>query len=75
MTKVFADMLRISLTLHPSLSAPAIDASGKSLSMQKGDNIPVEMAFICTVIMLLKLIYGLDGRPRSILYKIEVAPH
>jgi RNA polymerase I-specific transcription initiation factor RRN7 len=66
MTKILADMLRIPLTLHPSLSPLAVNTSGKSLNVQVGDNIPVEIALICAVILLLKLLYGLDGRPRRV---------
>lgn len=69
MAKVFADMLRVPLTLHPSLSRRAINSSGKSLIVQIGDNIPVEMSLISTVVLLLKLLYGLDGRSRYVSYE------
>lgn len=74
MTKTFADMLRIPLTLHPSLSTQVVDTSGKLLTMQRGDNIPVELALICAIILLLKLIYGLDGRLRKDISEDDFLP-
>jgi hypothetical protein len=61
-----ASKVSISLNLNPftgeNLSGPR-RRHGKN---QIGDNIPVEMAFVCVIVLLLKLIYGLDGRPRSV---------
>jgi len=61
-----ASKVSISLNLNPfageNLSGPR-KRRGKN---QIGDNIPVEMAFVCVIVLLLKLLYGLDGRPRSV---------
>lgn len=64
MAKVLANRLAVPLTLHPSLSAVVTNERGKALAYQVGDNIPPEMALTCVIVLLLKLLYGLDGRTR-----------
>ena len=64
MIKALANKLAVPLTLHPSLSAVATNEHGKALAYQVGDNIPPEMALTCVTVLLLKLLYGLDGRTR-----------
>lgn len=64
MIKSLANKLAVPLTLHPSLSAVATNEHGKMLNYQIGDNIPTEMALACVIVLLLKLIYGLDDHSR-----------
>lgn len=60
--------LSLPLTLHPYWLLPALlqeDYSEKyKPSRHKSDNVPPELAFISCVVVVLKLVYGLDGRQR-----------
>jgi hypothetical protein len=64
MIKALASKLAVPLTLHPSLSAATTNEHGKVLNYQVGDNIPPEMSLSCVIVLLFKLLYGLDARPR-----------
>jgi hypothetical protein len=64
LTKRLAHILSLPLTLHHSL-APKLKRSNKhDPDSHKYDNVPPELAFLATCIIVLKMIYGLDGKTR-----------
>jgi hypothetical protein len=68
LTKRLARALALPLVLHPALAgAPAArDARGRwgARTRFSGDGAPPELALAATALVVLKLVYGLDGRPR-----------
>lgn len=59
-----ANRLHLPLTLHSSL-APELERESESAPHHpKYDSIPPELAFMAVVVMVLKVMYGLDGKPR-----------
>lgn len=66
LTKRLAYILSLPLTLHYSL-APSLKQVGvRDPDSHKYDNIPPELAFLATCIVVLKMVYGLDGNPRYV---------
>lgn len=65
MVKALGKLLELPLTLNPVMGAGLRKADGgREGGMYKGDNVPVEVSLVGTVVMTLKLVYGLDGRER-----------
>lgn len=50
------------MTLNASMAPPALRKFNTDPTAHKSDNVPPEIALIATVIMAVKMIYGLDGR-------------
>lgn len=68
LSKKLGAVLSIPNTLHYTL-APMLRADGVyEPKFHKMDNVPVEVALASTVIIVMKLVYGLDGSKR---YAIE----
>ncbi|TFY55318.1 hypothetical protein EVJ58_g8323 [Rhodofomes roseus] len=65
LTKKVARVLSVPLTLHRTLSAPLERVKKKDPTWHKFDNAVPEVSLIATVIVVLKMVYGLDGKPRS----------
>lgn len=64
LTKRLAHILSLPLTLHHTL-APALKSNSKGdPDGHKYDNIPPEVGFVATCIVVLKMVYGLDGKTR-----------
>ncbi|KAF9652177.1 hypothetical protein BDM02DRAFT_3089587 [Thelephora ganbajun] len=61
MSKKLAQILSLPLVLH-NISAPRL--KGLKQNVHKSDNVPPEVALISTAIVVLRLVYGLDGRTR-----------
>ncbi len=57
-------VLAIPLSLHNSLAARPKYHGVIDSSWHQYDNVPVEVALISTVIVVLKLVYGFDGKTR-----------
>ncbi|KAG9016882.1 hypothetical protein FRB93_009412 [Tulasnella sp. JGI-2019a] len=66
MTKALASILEIPLALHRSLAPkPGVQHHKyKAVKSRHGDNAPPEMSVISTVVLAIKLVYGLDGKER-----------
>ena len=60
--KGLARQLELPLTLNASMAPPALRKFNTDPTAHKSDNVPPEIALIATVIMAVKMIYGLDGR-------------
>ncbi|THH08639.1 hypothetical protein EW145_g2573 [Phellinidium pouzarii] len=68
LTKTLARYLELPLTLNPAMVPPMLKKFNKDPTSHKSDNVPPEVALIATIIIALKLGYGLDGkavRPRA----------
>lgn len=64
--KTVAHVLSLPLALHNTL-APRLALKGDDdLDSHKYDNIPPELALLVAVIVVLKMVYGLDGQPRYV---------
>ncbi|KAF9519116.1 hypothetical protein BS47DRAFT_1370896 [Hydnum rufescens UP504] len=62
LSKSLSTILSLPLTLHPSLS-PQLKRRKKSDPKHRyGDNIPPELSLIATVIIVIKMVYGLDDK-------------
>lgn len=57
-------ILSLPLTLHHSLSPTLRRIAPDDPDVQIYDNIPPELALVATAIVVLKLVYGLDGKLR-----------
>jgi len=66
MAKALGKVLELPLTLNAVMGAELrkADGQGEAKGMFKGDNLPVEVSLVGTVVMALKLAYGLDGQER-----------
>lgn len=66
MTKKLAQALSLPLVLH-NISAPRLRGLKQNDPMvHKLDNVPPEVALISAAIVVLRLVYGLDGRTRYV---------
>ena len=64
MTKKLARLVSIPLTLHRTL-VPSLKRSKKSdPSFHKHDNAVPEVSLVATVIVVMKMVYGMDGKLR-----------
>ena len=64
MTKKLARVVSIPLTLHRSLAPELTRKKKRDPTYHKHDNAIPEVALIAAVIVVMKMVYGLDGRPR-----------
>lgn len=66
MSKKLAQTLSLPLVLH-NISAPRLRGLKQNdPRVHKSDNVPPEVALISTAIVVLRLVYGLDGRTRYV---------
>ncbi|KXN89663.1 RNA polymerase I-specific transcription initiation factor rrn7 [Leucoagaricus sp. SymC.cos] len=65
LTKRVAYILKLPLTLHSSLAPGLRRVKVRDPEHHKYDNVPPEVALMATIIIVLKMTYGLDGKPRS----------
>jgi len=72
LTKRLAHILSLPLTLHHSLAPNLKQSSKRDPDSHKFDNVPPELAFLATCIVVLKMAYGLDGKTRWILLVFRI---
>lgn len=60
--KALSRHLELPLTLNATMAPPALRKSNTDPTRHKSDNVPPEIALIATVIIAVKMIYGLDGK-------------
>jgi len=65
MTKALASVLSLPLALHRLLAPELSVKHYKDGKTQKGDNAPPELSIVATVIVVLKMVYGMDDRSRQ----------
>ncbi len=64
MTKKLAHAVSIPLTLHRSLAPELVRKKKSDPAYHKHDSAVPEVALIAAVIVVMKMVYGLDGKPR-----------
>ncbi|KAJ7507908.1 hypothetical protein B0H11DRAFT_1969266 [Mycena galericulata] len=64
LTKRLAAVLSLPLTLHRSLAPRLERRRGYDPETHKNDSVAPEVAFVATAIIVLKMVYGLDGELR-----------
>jgi len=64
LVKRIAHILKLPLTLHPSLAPGLRCVRSRDPEHHKYDNVPPEVALMASIIIVLKMTYGLDGKPR-----------
>lgn len=64
LTKRLGHVLSLPLTLHPTLSPTLRRITPDDPEVHRYDNVPPELALVATAIVVLKLVYGLDGKLR-----------
>lgn len=64
LTKTVAHVLSLPLTLHHTLASNLPQSRDYDPQSAKFDNVPPEVGFIAAVVIVLKMVYGLDGRER-----------
>lgn len=73
LTKTLARVLSLPLTLHHSLAPSLPRGSKRDPDSHKYDNVPPEVAFVATGIIVLKMVYGFDGKSRyAITYPVAI---
>ncbi|KAL0566276.1 hypothetical protein V5O48_015737, partial [Marasmius crinis-equi] len=65
LTKKLSQILSLPLALHHSLVPGLKRVKNRDPESHKFDDVPVELSFMAATIVTLKLVYGLDGNPRS----------
>ena len=61
MTKTVGHVLSLTLTLHHTLAPGLTKVKANDPGSHKFDNAPPEVAFAAVVIIVAKMVYGLDG--------------
>ena len=64
MTKKLARVVSIPLTLHRTLAPELVRTKKKDPLFHKQDSAIPEVALLAAVIVVLKMVYGLDGQAR-----------
>lgn len=64
LSKKLGVVLSIPNTLHHTLAPMLKTLNGHEPQFHKMDNAPVEVALAATVVIVVKLVYGLDGTKR-----------
>lgn len=64
MTKQLARWLGLPLTLHPTLAPTRSKRKATDPKEYRQDSAAPEVALMAVLIMVLKLVYGLDGQSR-----------
>jgi RNA polymerase I-specific transcription initiation factor RRN7 len=64
LSKTVAHVLSLPLTLHHTLAPRLGHLKDEDPESHKYDNVPPELALLVAVIIVLKMVYGLDGQPR-----------
>lgn len=64
LTKRLAHVLSLPLTLHHTLAPGLAQIKRRDPEIHKYDNVPPELALVATAVIVLKMVYGLDGKVR-----------
>jgi len=64
LSKTLAHVLSVPLALHHTLAPRPAQTKDEDGDSHKYDDVPPELALVVVVVIVLKMVYGLDGRPR-----------
>jgi len=68
--KTVAHVLSLPLTLHHTLAPRPAHLKDEDLDSHKFDNVPPELALLVAVVVVLKMVYGLDGQQARYVSKL-----
>jgi len=66
LSKTVGQVLTLPLVLHHTLAPPLARLNDEDGDSHKYDDVPPELALVVVVLIVLKMVYGLDGRPRCV---------
>ena len=66
LSKTVAHVLSLPLVLHHTLAPRLARSKDEDGDSHKYDDVPPELALVVVVVIVLKMVYGLDGRPRCV---------
>jgi RNA polymerase I-specific transcription initiation factor RRN7 len=66
LVKTVAHVLSLPLTLHHTLAPRLAHLKDDDPDSHKYDNVPPEVALLVAAVIVLKMVYGLDGRTRCV---------
>lgn len=66
LSKTLAHVLSLPLVLHHTLAPRLAQSKDEDGDSHKYDDIPPELALVVVVVIVLKMVYGLDGSPRCV---------
>ncbi|KAH9062691.1 hypothetical protein EDB87DRAFT_1673690 [Lactarius vividus] len=64
LSKTLGHVLSLPLVLHHTLAPRLAQSEDEDGDSHKYDDVPPELALVVVVVIVLKMVYGLDGRPR-----------
>ncbi|KAI9467023.1 hypothetical protein BJY52DRAFT_39445 [Lactarius psammicola] len=64
LSKTLGHVLSLPLVLHHTLAPRLAQSKDEDGDSYKYDDVPPELALVVVVVIVLKMVYGLDGRPR-----------
>ena len=73
LSKTVAHVLSLPLTLHHTLAPCLEHLKDDDHDSHKFDNVPPELALLVAVIIVLKMVYGLDGQARWVTRHVSMA--
>jgi len=66
LSKTLAHVLSLPLVLNHTLAPRLAQSKNQDGDSHKYDDVPPELALVAVVVIVLKMVYGLDGRPRCV---------
>lgn len=66
LSKALGHVLSLPLVLHHTLAPRLARTKDEDGDSHKYDVVPPELALMVVVLIVLKMVYGLDGRPRCV---------
>jgi RNA polymerase I-specific transcription initiation factor RRN7 len=66
LSKTLGHVLSLPLVLHHTLAPRLVQPKDEDRDSHKYDDVPPELALMVVVVIVLKMVYGLDGRPRCV---------
>jgi RNA polymerase I-specific transcription initiation factor RRN7 len=66
LSKTLAHVLSLPLVLHHTLAPRLAQCRDEDGDSHKYDDVPPELALVVVVVIVLKMVYGLDGQPRCV---------
>lgn len=73
LSKTLGHVLSLPLVLHHTLAPRLVQPKDEDRDSHKYDDVPPELALMVVVVIVLKMVYGLDGRPRRAKNSVDPA--
>jgi RNA polymerase I-specific transcription initiation factor RRN7 len=72
LSKTVAHVLSLPRVLHYTLAPRLTQVKADDPDSHKYDNVPPELALLVAVIIVLKMVYGLDGQTRWVMTRASI---